>query len=621
MALLGGALALSGVLAVPEAASAATSTRGLLAGLTVAAEHSRGLAAAARPRWSDLDADGCLTSQQVLLRDARTPPREAAGCRLTGGAWVGALDGARLTGADVRVAQLVPFGEAWRSGAWRWSARERRVMANDLGYAGSLLVASVPSLRERDDQPPEDWSPDSASLRCRYLARWVAVKQRWHLSVDPAEKAALSDGLADCGWPRVAVPRTPPIPSVRGLAATAVSARAMVAGCQVSSGDRTDVVVRFGRDGAGLTRRSAEVTTPPGTREVRVTLTGLLPDTTYRFQCAASTPTAGTWRAPTVLAVTRALAVPTPTPSPGDVPPTTEPGPAPVTLAPTTAPSTPPPTSPPPPTETKIVAVGDLCTPDPATCSTTGTLAAGLNPSLYLLLGDTQYETGRIAEYDNGYKLSTWNALRPLSKPVIGNHEVADSHAFDAPAPGFCGYFYPGSTCPRWYAFDIDSSWRAIVLDSNQPGNPAQLQWLDDQLASVGSRNLLVSWHHPPWRNSGSSGHTDSSVNGLVQKVFQARADIVLWGHDHMYTRWKKVGPTKADPNGFRAFTVGTGGADLVGQVQSPPFAWSEVNKVENGVLELTLRPGDYSWRFVATRTTSDGRPIVDDSGTDTVTP
>ena len=107
VALLGGALALSGILAVPEAASAATSTRGLLAGLTVVAEHPRGLAAAARPRWSDLDADGCLTSQQVLLRDARTSPREAAGCHLTGGAWVGALDGARLTSDGVRVAQLV----------------------------------------------------------------------------------------------------------------------------------------------------------------------------------------------------------------------------------------------------------------------------------------------------------------------------------------------------------------------------------------------------------------------------------------------------------------------------------------------------------------------------------
>lgn len=159
------------------------------------------------------------------------------------------------------------------------------------------------------------------------------------------------------------------------------------------------------------------------------------------------------------------------------------------------------------------------------------------------------------------------------------------------------------------------TNWRVVVLDSNQPKSLVQESWLDAQLASVGSRNLIVAWHHARWRNSGANGHNDQSVAPLMSKVYAAHADIVLWGHDHMYTRWAKMGPTGPAANGFRAFTVGTGGTPLVGQVTSSPFPGSQVDLRVHGVLELTLRSNDYSWRFV---NTSGG---VADSGTDTVTP
>jgi hypothetical protein len=226
-----------------------------------------------------------------------------------------------------------------------------------------------------------------------------------------------------------------------------------------------------------------------------------------------------------------------------------------------------------------------------------------------------QYENATQAEFDNSYKKSSWMALEPLSYPAIGNHEVQSGND-----TAYCATFSQAHCvgAARWYAFDLDVNWRAIVLDSNQPSNATQLAWLDAELAAVGSRNVLVYWHHARWRNGGP-GHNESQVTPLMQRVSAAHVDLVLWGHDHMYTRWGHLGP--AGPvvsGGFRAFTVGTGGAG--GPSSASDFPGTEKDLFEPGVLELTLRAHDYSWRFVTTRTDSSGRPVADDSGTDNVT-
>jgi hypothetical protein len=44
------------------------------------------------------------------------------------------------------------------------------------------------------------------AYRCTYVADWVAVKWRWRLSVDPAERRYLSRTLRGCGWPQVRAP-------------------------------------------------------------------------------------------------------------------------------------------------------------------------------------------------------------------------------------------------------------------------------------------------------------------------------------------------------------------------------------------------------------------------------
>jgi hypothetical protein len=74
----------------------------------------------------------------------------------------------------------------------------------------------------------------------------------------------------------------------------------------------------------------------------------------------------------------------------------------------------------------------------------------------------------------------------------------------------------------------------------------------------------------------------------------------VLNGHDHNYQRFAPQDPEgRADPeDGIRQFVVGTGGKSLY-QI-SQPIANTEVyNDDTYGVLDLTLRPKSYEWRFV----------------------
>lgn len=170
----------------------------VLAGLPVAAEHRTGYIRTLFRLWIDADGNGCDTRHEVLIAEAIVAPTVGGSCALTGGEWLSLYDG--LTFSDARkldIDHVVPLAEAWDSGAWAWDAARRTAFANDLGVSWALIAVSAASNRSKGDQDPADWLPPRVGFRCEYLADWVAIKERWHLTVDPAEKAAIAD-QADC---------------------------------------------------------------------------------------------------------------------------------------------------------------------------------------------------------------------------------------------------------------------------------------------------------------------------------------------------------------------------------------------------------------------------------------
>src|SRR4051812_35829979 len=206
LALAAGAL----TVAAPGAGAATSpvSTRALLSGLVVAAEHHGGYTSSAFGSWIDTDDDGCATRKEVLLRDASTAPHVGGGCTLTGGRWLSRYDAKRVTTASAMTADhLVPTQEAWQSTGWRWDRSTRRRFTNDLGDPRTLIAVTGSSAKAKAGREVTAWLPRNSAFDCTYLARWVAVKWRWRLTVDSTERSFLARHLSACGWPSIATPR------------------------------------------------------------------------------------------------------------------------------------------------------------------------------------------------------------------------------------------------------------------------------------------------------------------------------------------------------------------------------------------------------------------------------
>ena len=91
---------------------------------------------------------------------------------------------------------MVTLAEAWRSGAWAWTATQRMDFANDLEDPRSLLAVTARLNRSKGDRDVAGWLPTRA--QCKYISNWIAVKWRFDLTVDPIEGEFLKTKIASC---------------------------------------------------------------------------------------------------------------------------------------------------------------------------------------------------------------------------------------------------------------------------------------------------------------------------------------------------------------------------------------------------------------------------------------
>jgi hypothetical protein len=188
------------------------STKYMLNHLAAGSEHTAGYDRSKFTLWTDTDGDGCNARDEVLIAEARTKPHVGAGCILTGGMWRSRYDGLTTTDPSTfDIDHMVPVNEAWQSGAWNWSSATREAYANDRGYRADLIAVSAHSNPSKGDREPQDWMPERTAYACTYVKQRVAVKWRWHLKVNAAERNFLTTELAGCGWPRLPKPSRPSI--------------------------------------------------------------------------------------------------------------------------------------------------------------------------------------------------------------------------------------------------------------------------------------------------------------------------------------------------------------------------------------------------------------------------
>ena len=184
---------------VSSRTTAAVSAKSLLTELTVKADNTSKDSRTNFKHWTDADGDGCDTRQEVLIteRVSGSGPTNRS-CTFTG-SWKSKYDGATTTNSSsFDVDHMIPLAEAWRSGAAGWTSKTRENFANDLDFAGSLIAVTASSNRSKSDRDPAKWLPTSNSYRCTYVATWTAVKWRWQLSINQAEKDAISATMRNC---------------------------------------------------------------------------------------------------------------------------------------------------------------------------------------------------------------------------------------------------------------------------------------------------------------------------------------------------------------------------------------------------------------------------------------
>ncbi|MCX4645700.1 MULTISPECIES: HNH endonuclease family protein [unclassified Streptomyces] len=182
--------------APPTPVSGATA-RTYLSELTVKAEGSSdGYSRDLFPHWIT-QSGACNTREVVLKRDGTNVSQDSS-CAATSGSWYSEYDGATWSAAaDVDIDHIVPLSEAWKSGANAWTTAQRQGFANDL--TRPQLIAVTDNVNQsKGDQDPAKWMPSRAAYKCTYVRMWVQVKHYYNLTVDSAEKSALTSYLSGC---------------------------------------------------------------------------------------------------------------------------------------------------------------------------------------------------------------------------------------------------------------------------------------------------------------------------------------------------------------------------------------------------------------------------------------
>ena len=246
-----------------------------------------------------------------------------------------------------------------------------------------------------------------------------------------------------------------------------------------------------------------------------------------------------------------------------------------------------------------LVGAGDIAACDSTGDEATAALLDGI-PGTVFTAGDNAYEHGTAAEFAACYAPS-WGRHRERTRPAAGNHDYL--------MPGAAPYFaYFGAAAGEpgrgYYSYDI-GDWHVVVLNSNCwavagcHAGSVQERWLRADLAAHPARCTLAYWHHPRFSSGPHGG--DVAVAPLWQALYEAGAEIVINGHDHIYERFAPQDPSGAPDaaRGIRQFVVGTGGRSLY-SVRGTPAATSELrNSATFGVLKLTLHAEGYEWEFV----------------------
>lgn len=149
--------------------------------------------------WASVN--GCDTRNIILHRDL-TDTVVSDDCKVMSGTLNDPYTGKTIafargaaTSALVQIDHVVALSNAWQTGAQQLTSERRVALAND---PLELLAVDGQANQKKSDGDAATWLPSNKAFRCRYVARQIAVKQKYGLWVTSAERAAIQTILAKC---------------------------------------------------------------------------------------------------------------------------------------------------------------------------------------------------------------------------------------------------------------------------------------------------------------------------------------------------------------------------------------------------------------------------------------
>lgn len=222
----------------------------------------------------------------------------------------------------------------------------------------------------------------------------------------------------------------------------------------------------------------------------------------------------------------------------------------------------------------RFLAFGDIgkATPEQLTMASR---VDSLNADFAILTGDIIYDNGEPWNFTPFY----FDIYRPTLRripfyPSLGNHDCY----YDNGASYVSTYYLPANYAAepeRAYSFDYGNAHFAAieVINENVSPKPAQIAWLDADLATTTKPWKFVFFHVPAYSNGGGHGG-DAAIAAALGPIFDSRGvDIVFQGHNHFYTRTYPISggaavdqsqePAYFNPRGPIYVTAGGGGRAL----------------------------------------------------------
>lgn len=206
------------------------------------------------------------------------------------------------------------------------------------------------------------------------------------------------------------------------------------------------------------------------------------------------------------------------------------------------------------------------------------------NPDFILHTGDLIYPSGEDKDYPKQF-FSPYKTLiaSAVFYPAIGNHDYSKGSE-SAWAKNFV---LPGKEL--YYRFDYGNA-DFIALDSNNVTDES-VTWLDEELAKCEKDWKIVFFHHPPYSNARSgSGDTPRGGHDRARELWlpvmrKHGVDLVLCGHDHMYTRFRQT--ETADAKDPIVVVEGCGGKSVRQGILSKEAAVTDDKRYGFGMVDV----------------------------------